>query len=115
MIQTVAAPRAGHDRLCAAEEDSDDLHAAPDFKAWIAAGEEEPVPSHVADRLFAGTSPPRVWGEYRDRSRSKRARVSGVNRVRIVEIEAGRDEGSVKALRKLAVMLDVTMDDNVPG
>ena len=113
MTETVTIPRAEYDRLRMVEEDFEDFRAALDIEARIAAGEEELVPSRVADRLIDGESPLRVWREYRDRSQSKLARVSGVNRVRIVEIEAGRNAGSVRTLRKLADALGVTMDDIV--
>lgn len=113
MTETVTIPRAEYDRLRALEEDFEDFRAALDIEARIAAGEEELVPSRVADRLIDGESPLRVWREYRDHSQSKLARVSGVNRVQIVEIEAGRNAGSVRTLRKLADALGVTIDDIV--
>ena len=113
MTETVTIPRAEYDRLRALEEDFEDFQAALDIEARIAAGEEELVPSRVADRLIDGESPLRVWREYRDHSQSKLARVSGVNRVQIVEIEAGRNAGSVRTLRKLADALGVTIDDIV--
>ena len=43
------------------------------------------------------------------------ARASGVNRVQIVEIEAGRSSGSVQTLRKLADALGVAVDDVIPA
>ena len=73
------------------------------------------VTAIVADRLIDGASPLRVWREYRGLSQSKLARVSGVNRVQIVEIEAGRNAGSVRTLRKLADALGVALDDIVTG
>ncbi len=39
------------------------------------------------------------------------AKASGVNRVQIADIEAGRGKGSVETLRKLAEALRVTIDD----
>ncbi len=114
MTETVTIPRAEYDRLRAMEEDFEDFRAALDIEARIAAGEEELVPSSVADRLIDGESALRVWREYRGFSQSRLARVSGVNRVQIVEIEAGRNAGSVKTLRKLADALRVALDDIVP-
>jgi mRNA interferase RelE/StbE len=38
---------------------------------------------------------------------------SGVNRVQIADIEAGRKSGSVETIRKLADALGVAMDDLV--
>ncbi len=39
------------------------------------------------------------------------ARQSGVNRIQIIDIEAGRKTGSAATLKKLATALQVDMDD----
>ncbi len=83
-------------------------------EARLASGAEELVPAHVAHRLIDGEAPLRVWREHRGLSQSALARASGVNRVQIVEIEAGRNSGSVRTLRKLADALGVAVDDIVP-
>ena len=113
MTETVTIPRAEYDRLRAVEEDFEDFRAALAVEARIAAGEEELVPSHVADRLIDGEAPLRVWREHRGLSQSALARATGVNRVQIVEIEAGRNLGSVRTLRKLADALGIAVDDIV--
>ena len=95
-------------------EEYEDFRAALSVEARIAAGTEELVPAFVADRLIDGEAPLRVWREYRGLSQSALARASGVNRVQIVEIEAGRGTGSVATLRRLADALAVAMDDIVP-
>ena len=53
-------------------------------------------------------------GSFRGLSQSELARASGVNRVQIVDIEADRNSGSVRTLRKLADVLSVTVDDLIP-
>ena len=113
MTETVTIPKAEYDRLCAAEQEFADFQAALAVEARIAAGTEELVPALVADRLIDGEAPLRVWREYRGLSQSALARASGVNRVQIVEIEAGRGTGSVATLRRLADALAVAMDDIV--
>ena len=102
-----------YERLCAVEEDYADFRAALAVEAKIASGAEELVPAHVADRLIDGEAPLRVWREHRELSQSALARLSGVNRVQSVEIEAGRNSGSVRTLRKLADALGVAVDDIV--
>ena len=52
-----------------------------------------------------------MFREWRELSQTALADQSGVNRVQIVEIEAGRKTGSVATLRKLASTLGVTIDD----
>lgn len=111
MTETVTIPRAEYERLLAKERDYEDFRAALAVEARIAEGAEELVPAHVADRLIDGESPLRVWREHRGLSQSALSRSSGVNRVQIVEIEAGRNAGSVRTLGKLADALGVALDD----
>lgn len=115
MSDTVTISRAEYERLRAIEQDLADTAAALAVEARIARGEEELVPAHVADRLIDREAPLRVWREYRGLSQAALARASGVNRVQIVEIEAGRNSGSVQTLRKLADALRVEVDDIIPA
>ena len=115
MNETVTIPRVEYDRLCALEEEFADIQAALAVEARIAGGEEELLPAQMVDRLIDGESPLRVWRECRQFSQSALARVSGVSRVQIVEIESGRNSGSVHTLCKLANALRVTVDDILPA
>ena len=99
----------------AAEEDLADIQAALAVEARIAHGEEEVIPASVVDRLIDGDPPLRVWREFRNLTQAALARASVVNRVQIVEIEAGRGSGSVHTLRKLADALGVAVDDLIPA
>ena len=83
------------------------------FRARLAAGEEELAPAAVLDRLLAGESAVRVWREHRGMTQSGLARASGVNRVVVADIEAGRKGGSVRSLKGLAEALGVGVDDLV--
>ena len=103
------------DHTRASEEDLADIQAALAVEARIARGEEEPIPASVVDRLIDGEPPLRVWREFRDQSQAALARISGVNRVQIVDIEAGRSSGSVHTLRKLADALRIAVDDLIPA
>ena len=111
MNETVTIPRVEYDRLCALEEDFGDITAALAVEARIGSGEEELIPAGVVDRLIDGDPPLRVWREFRNLTQADLARASGVNRVQIVEIEAGRSTGSVHTLRKLSDALRVAVDD----
>ena len=113
MTETVTIPKAEYERLRALEEDFTDAQSALAIQAKIASGEEELIPAAVVDRLLAGEAPLRVWREYRHYTQVGLARASGVNRVQIVEIEAGRSTGSVHTLGKLANTLAVDVDDLV--
>ncbi|HEY8577649.1 MAG TPA: helix-turn-helix transcriptional regulator [Devosia sp.] len=98
-------------RLLEAAEDLADIEAYHRIKADIAAGREELIPSPLADRIIDGESPLRVYREFRGLTQAALAAASGVTRVQIAEIEAGRKSGSVETVRKLAQALDVTLDD----
>ena len=95
MNETVTIPKAEYERLRALEEDFADIQAALTIEAKIASGEEELIPSDVVDRLLTDEAPLRVWREFRQLTQVALAQASGVNRVQIVEIEAGCSTGSV--------------------
>lgn len=115
MAETVTIPRAQYERLRSFEEDFADAQAALAIQAKIANGEEELIPAAVVDRLLAREAPLRVWREYRHCTQVGLAKASGVNRVQIVQIEAGRSTGSVHTLGKLASTLAVDADDLIQG
>ena len=93
MTKMVTIPKSEYDHLRALEEDLADIQTALTIEARIASGEEELVPASVVERLINGDPPLRVWREFRDLSQAALARATGVNRVQIVEIEAGRNSG----------------------
>ena len=91
-------------------EDMADNAAFDRVVARLASGEEEAVPAAFANRIIDGESPLRV---YRGLTQVALAEASGVNRVQIADIEAGRKSGSVETVRKLAAALNVAVDDLV--
>ena len=115
MSETVTITRAEYARLCAAEQDFADLRAALAVRAGIEAGTDELLPATVADRLIDGETPLKVWREHRALSQAALARAASVNRVQIVDIEAGCASGSARTLRALADALRVTVDDLLPA
>ena len=111
MTETVTIPKAEYERLRSLEEDFTDAQSGLAIQTKIASGEEELIPAIVVDRLLAGEAPLRVWREHRHYTQVELAKASGVNRVQIVQIEAGRSTGSVHTLSKLASTLAVDVDD----
>lgn len=111
MNEMVTIPKDEYLRLRAVEEDMTDLHSAADILARIKSGTEELIPSAVVDRLLNGDAPLMVWREHRGLSQAELARQSGVNRIQIIDIEAGRKTGSAATLKKLATALQVDMED----
>ena len=111
MGEMITIPLDEYKRLRAAMEDLADLQTHDRVMADLAAGREEAVPAEYARRLIAGESPLRVWRELRGLTQSALAGVSGVNRVQIADIEAGRKKGSLETARRLAEALGLTVDD----
>ena len=113
MNEMVTITKAEYQRLRDAAEKLDDLRAYDRAKAALASGEDELIPARYADRILDGESPLRVFRDLRKLTQQQLADASGVNRVQIADIEAGRKTGSVETVRKLAGALDVALDDLV--
>lgn len=109
MGETIEISRSEYERLIAAAEDLADLRAVAAYHA----APQDGMPAAFVARLIDGEAPLRVVRDWRGLSQSALARASGVNRVQIADIEAGRATGSVETLKKLAGALDVTLDELV--
>ncbi len=114
MNEMIMIAKAEYLRLKEIEEDFADLQSATAILRRIEAGDEELIPSEVVNRLLDGEAPLKVWSEHRQLSQAELARLSGVNRVQIIDIEAGRKTGSATTLRKLATALKVDIEDVLP-
>lgn len=64
-----------------------------------------------ARRLLSGEHPLRVWREKRGLTQRALAEAAGIAASYLAEMEAEKKPGSVLALRKLAAVLAVPMDD----
>ena len=113
MNEMVTIPKDEYLRLKALEEDLSDLQSISEVLKRLEVGEEELLPSLVVDQLLDGKAPLLVWREHRNLTQAELARRSKVNRVQIIDIEAGRKTGSVETLRKLAQELSIDIDDLV--
>lgn len=113
MNKMVTITRKEYDDLRDAAERLADLEAYDRTKAALASGEDELIPAQFADRLIDGENPLRVYRLLRGLTQKALADSSGVNRVQIADIEAGRNTGSVETVRKLAAALKVRIDDLV--
>ena len=73
--------------------------------------DQERVPIGVVDRLIAGENSVRVWREHRGRSLRQLAEQAGVGIGYLSQIENGERKGTVETLKKIAMALDVDIDD----
>lgn len=102
-------PRDEYDALCySVEEDELDITVA---RFVLEDADGEFVPCELAERIAAGEHPVRVWREHRRMTASRLATESGVAQSYLSNIETGKKPGSVKALRRIAAALSITVDD----
>lgn len=107
----VVLPWADYQALLEAAEDAIDGALLDAFRKKLASGEEETVPAAVLDALLAGTSPIKVWREYRGLTQEALATRVGISKAYLCQIETGKREGAIKTLRALAAALGLTVDD----
>ncbi|MBO6755483.1 MAG: helix-turn-helix domain-containing protein [Roseibium sp.] len=93
--------------------DAADIAAADKVKADISAGLDELVPGNVVHRIVHGENPIRVWREYRGMKAKDLAAAADITPAYLSEIETGKKDGSIKAIKAIAAALKVDMDDLV--
>lgn len=111
MTETITISRTEYEALLADRELLADVRTYDQAKARLGSGDEELLPSEFVDRALSGDSLLKLWREYRSLTKTALSRASGVNRVQIADIEAGRKTGSVATLRRLADALGISVDD----
>ena len=104
-------PEAEYRELAEACEDAECAAIIERFREKLAAGEEELIPGYVVDRILAGENPVRVWREHRGMKVGELAIAAGMSQAYASQIESGKREGSVSAMRAIAAALGVTIDD----
>ena len=72
------------------------------------------IPAAIVDRFLAGENSIRVWREYRGLSAVDLAAKAGISAGYLSELETGKKTGTLETLRKLATVLNLTVDDLVP-
>ncbi len=93
--------------------DAADIAAANKVRGDVSAGRDEMVPAGVVKRLLAGKNAVRVWREHRGLSARDLAAESGLSAAYVSEIETGKKDGSISAVKRIAEVLKVDLDDLV--
>jgi DNA-binding XRE family transcriptional regulator len=106
-------PIADYRALIEKAEMLDDVAAFDKAEAALAAGEDELVPSDIADSLLANVNAVKVWREYRGMSQVALAEAAGLSQAYIAQIETGKREGRIDAYKAIANVLEVDIDDLV--
>ena len=73
--------------------------------------DEELVPFALVKRIADGEHPVRVWREYRCMRAGELATAAGIAGSYLSDIENGKKPGSISAMKRIAIALDVTIDD----
>lgn len=106
-------PEADYLRLVEAIEDTTDLAAIDRYRARLASGEEEALPADMVKRMIDGESPLKLWREHRGLSARALADRAGLSQAYVSQIETGKREGSISAMKAIAGALNVGLDDLV--
>lgn len=91
--------------------DTHDIAAADKVLADVASGADEFVPADVANALIDGENPVRVWRNHRGLTARELARQAELSAAYISEIETGKKDGSISAMKRVAEVLGVDLDD----
>ncbi|SNS24859.1 MULTISPECIES: helix-turn-helix domain-containing protein [unclassified Azospirillum] len=111
---TVTLARADYDALLTELEEARDIATVRQFNADLAADRTETLPWEMARTLLDGANPVRVWREHRGMTARALAAAAGIAPGYLSEIETGKKPGSAAALKALATVLRVDMEDLVP-
>ena len=106
-------PEADYLAMVEAMETAGDIAAIRLFKTRLESGEEEMLPSAMVDALGDGENPVRVWREHRGHAVKELAASAGIAPAYLSQIEGGKRAGTVDTLRKIAMALNITLDDLV--
>lgn len=107
----VVLPEAEYQALLEAAQDGADTAHVREFRARLAAGEEELLPAALVVRILAGESKVRVWREHRGMTGKALADAAGIAGPTLSQIEKGVRTGTVDVLRRIADALKVDLDD----
>ena len=101
------------DKIDALADNGEDAMDAAILQRILEDPRQEVVPFELARRIVYGEHPARVWREYRGMKAGELAAEAGVVASYLSNIETGKKTGSVKAMKRIAAALHVTVDDLV--
>ena len=94
-------------------EDIEDIQDATEISYRIKSGEEETIPAHVVRELIDSKRPLRIWRTYRGLTQQALADQVGISKSYYSQIESGNRPGSAAVLKRIAIALNVSLDDIV--
>lgn len=91
----------------------EDVHSYDEVKNSIASGNEELIPASIANALIDGENPIKVWREFRELTQQKVAEEIGISIPYVSQLETNKRKASIDVMKKMAVLLNVDIDDLV--
>ncbi len=104
-------PRAEYEALRNAVDE--DIMDAAIIRRVLENPDQELVPFELVKRIASGEHPVRVWRDYRGMKAGELAAAAGIVASYLSDIENGKKPGSVKAVKRIADALNITVDDLV--
>ena len=95
------------------EEDAEDVQDANEIRARIERGEEETIPASLMRALVNSERPLHLWREYRGLTLQALADRVGISKSYLSQIESGNRNGSIDVMKRIAVVLDISLDEIV--
>ncbi len=83
-----------------------------DYREMSSSDSDSDLPDGILDQISAGEqSPIKIIRKYREMTQAELAENSGISRPYLTEIETGKKDGSIRALKALAQALEVSVGD----
>lgn len=81
-----------------------------EYRALVSTGDNDTLPDDILDALTARIENPiKILRKYRGMTQTDLATTADISRPYLTEIETGKKDGSIRALRQIADALDVNV------
>ena len=81
-----------------------------DYRSLTSAADDDNLPEEILDRLTAQQENPiKILRKHRGMTQADLARESGISRPYLTEIETGKKDGSIRAIKSIAQALHVNV------
>ena len=83
-----------------------------DYREMTNAGPDSALPADILDALSAGQDHPvKIVRNFRGMTQAELAKAAGISRPYLTEIETGKKDGSIRAMKSIAKVLQVSVGD----
>lgn len=83
-----------------------------DYREMSSTNSDSDLPDNILDEISSGVENPiKIIRKYREMTQADLAKISGISRPYLTEIETGKKNGSIRALKSIANALDVSIGD----